>query len=71
MPTVQPVRFWPDHFLLGAHPLSVILEIGICNETAQMKRSGYKYILVALKGNFSFQCFIGFVLLTVLISTGS
>ena len=23
-PTVRPVRFWPDRFLLGAHPLLVI-----------------------------------------------
>ena len=22
-PTVRPVRFWPDHFFLGAHPLLV------------------------------------------------
>ena len=22
-PTVRPVRFWPNHFLLGAHPLLV------------------------------------------------
>ena len=22
-PTVRPVRFWPDHFLLGARPLLV------------------------------------------------
>ena len=22
-PTVRPVRFWPDHFLLDAHPLLV------------------------------------------------
>ena len=22
-PTVRPVRFWPDHFLLGARPVLV------------------------------------------------
>ena len=47
-PTVWPVRFWPDHFLLGARTLLVNawdawLGIGICNETTRTKLSDHKY----------------------------
>ena len=59
-PTIRPVRFLPDHFLLDTHPLQLMLGIGIYNKIA-----------TSLERKFSFQYFICFVSLKMLISIGS
>ena len=52
------IKFWPDKFLLGGHPLLV---------------NSWDWHLqwsTSLERKFSFQCFICFVFLKVLIATG-
>ena len=58
-PMVRPVRCWTDHFLLDACPLL----FNAWDQHLQQNSS--------LERKCSFQCFICFVLLKVLITTGS
>ena len=68
-PTVRPVRFWPDHFLLGARPLLVkCLGLAFAMKPVELNAL---IINTSLEKKISFQCFVCFVLLKILIFTGS
>ena len=70
-PMVRPIRFWPGHFLLGARPLLVnAWDYSICKETTRTIINSL-IINTSLEKKIPFQCFICFVLLKVLIFTGS
>ena len=68
-PTVRPVRFWPDHFFLGAHPLLV----KAWDWHLQRNRQKLNVLIIntSLEKKISFSVSSALFLLKVLILTGS